>query len=147
MGSSPKRKGEIKMAVNENVKPLIRELYSIQEELRRVKKQESEIRSQVIEAVLDENLKKAGTYSEELGSGVKLKISVPRKVDIDKEKFSEYESELRQKGLIGESGFIDMKPSVKLTALNYMSDEDKTRFADMFVYGVGSPSVKFELEK
>lgn len=135
------------MPINENVKPLIRELYSIQEELRRVKKQESEIRSQVIEAVLNENIKKPGTYSEELGSGVKLKISVPRKVDIDKDKFSEYEGELKQKGLIGESGLIDLKPSVKLTALNYMSDEDKTRFSDLFVHSVGSPSVKFEMEK
>ena len=135
------------MSVNENIKPLVRELYTTQEELRRIRKHESELRAQVIEAILDEDVKKAGTYSEQLNDQVKLKISIPRKVEVDKEKFSEYEGELRQKGLIGETGVIDMKPSVKLTALQYMSEEDKTRFGDLFVHGVGSPSVKFEMEK
>lgn len=134
------------MPIKDNQKPILREYYSIQEELRRVKKLEGELRAQVIEVML-EDVTKAGTFSEELGGGIAVKVTVPKRVEVDKELFTKMEGELNQKGLIGAEGVIQMKPSVSVTAMKYMNDEDKVRYADLFITKTGAPTVKFEMTK
>lgn len=135
------------MAINDNQKAVFRDYFKMQEELRRLKKLEAEMRGEVIEIMLNDSKDKPGTYKEDLGNGVEVSVTVPKRVEVNKELFDEMQGELQQRGLIGSEGVIQMKPSVSVTAMKYMNDEDKTRFSDLFVVKTGSPSVKFDMNK
>lgn len=131
--------------INDNTLPLVRELYAAQESLNQAKQHFDDIRAQVVESLIDKTV--PGTHNFKLSDEMKLTVTVPRTMDVEKELFKEQYSALMQRGLIGDSSVIQMKPSVSLTGYKYLTDEDKAQFGHIFKAKVGSPQVKFSTNK
>lgn len=131
--------------MNDNQLGVIREWYSVQEELRRVKKHESELRKEIIDFLLED--KTSGVKTFELPNEMELKITIPRQTDIDKKSLSDKMPILKSRGLVGEESLFSFKPSVSLNAYKYLTDEDKELVNDIISFKTGSASMKIESKK
>lgn len=128
-------------SVNETKKPLIREWYAVQEELARLKQKESELRKAVYES-LDVDPSVSGTTNYRLSDLHKITVTIPTSISVDPNGFRDNYQMLKQRGLIGDTSVIKMKPDVSVTAYKHMSDADKAQFGHLFKVKAGSPSVK-----
>lgn len=131
--------------VGDNLKPLIREWYSVKEKLAELKDQEMQLRKQVTEAVFGEP--KKGTQKVDLSDVAELVLSQQVQISVDKDEFDKYKAHMEKKGLVGENGVIKLKPEVSATAFKYMSDEDKATFDSVFKHGFKSPTLEVRTKK
>lgn len=126
-------------------KEKLRILYQTQEELRRVKKLEKELRDEVVEMLTTED--DLGSNRSELSDRMDVVVTRGRTLTINIPAFADKEGMMKQRGLIGDNTVIVMKPSVSATAFKHLSEEDKLAFADVFEYKPSAPTVKFETRK
>lgn len=131
---------------SEELMELNRAWYKSKSDLDQAKKNESNLRKQVIEANFGD-IKSAGTSRQKLGHNANLVLTVPAKVDIDIEKFEKMEGYLKSKGLIGKDKLFKLKPSISMTAYKHLDDPTRLTIEDMLEHKLGSPSLDVQLIK
>lgn len=132
--------------VNENQLPVVREWHEKKKILDSVKAEEMKLRKESISIVYGDEVK-LGTHKAELPNNLQLSLSVSRTISVDKKEFDKYKAEMESKGFIGDDSVIKLEPKVSMKAYDAMSDQDKVRFADVFVHKTSSPSLKVEARK
>lgn len=123
-----------------------RRWYQLQEQLALLKEEEMALRKEVIAEYFGDDID-AGTHKADIKEGVKLVVTVPKSISLDRTAFDHHKAELMHKGLIGDDRLIRVKYDVSATALKHLSEPDRIKFSDMFVYSTGSPQVKVEVAK
>ena len=123
---------------------LARAWFVSREKRDKIVEEELVLRKETMEAYFGENNDTKGTQKTAISDKMQLVMAQTAKISVDKDNFEKHKSHMESKGLIGDEAVIRMKPEVSMTAYKYLSPQDKLTFADVFIHGLNSPTLKIE---
>jgi len=131
---------------DDNKAQLARDWYAVKDKLTELQEQERAMREQLVQSYFGESLD-SGTHKHRLSDKAEIVVTIPKKITLDMSIFNSHKAELSQKGLIGDDRLVKVKYEVSATALKHLSEPDKLKYGDMFVYSTGTAQVKIDVKK
>lgn len=125
---------------------LARAWYHIQEQMKKLKSEESDLRKEVISSYFGDK-EDSGTSKESLNENLELVLTRSATLGIDKDEFEKFETQLKADGLIGPDSVIVLKPVASLTAYKYLPENLKVKYRSVFVHGVSAAQLKTQARK